>query len=193
MEVGVTPVGAKEALKVAQIAVDFLEIAPAKDRADAWKKCEAAWKIALDSTKADVVDPGTDLGAAVMPLDLLSVDPENQRASERCVDEDDICKHNLRYQFMETFLRVAEAKLLKPRKVESLGQAFNQLCSALDAEMTPLFEREKDFRAHLFTEEVDLVFKNNLNLLNAAYNIYAGITDAWRDTSDHRPPAWGPS
>lgn len=30
----VTPVGAKEALKVAQIAVDFLEIAPAKDRAE---------------------------------------------------------------------------------------------------------------------------------------------------------------
>lgn len=83
----------------------------------------------------------------------------------------------IRYQFIETFLRVAEAKLLKPKKVESLGQAFNQLCSALEAEMTPLFEREKDFRAHLFTEEVDLVFKNNLNLLNAAYNIYAGITE----------------
>jgi len=31
---------------VAQIAVDFLEIAPAKDGADAWKNCEAAWKIA---------------------------------------------------------------------------------------------------------------------------------------------------
>eukprot|EP00434_Breviolum_minutum_P036313 symbB.v1.2.032171.t1/scaffold3825.1/size49598/2 len=47
----VTPGSAKEALKVAQVAIEFLETAPSTDRADAWKKCEAAWKIALDATK----------------------------------------------------------------------------------------------------------------------------------------------
>lgn len=46
-----TPLEPKEALKVAQATIQFLETAPAKDRAKAWKKCEAAWAAALESTK----------------------------------------------------------------------------------------------------------------------------------------------
>eukprot|EP00913_Durusdinium_trenchii_P008006 g7509.t1 len=129
---GQTPLEPKEALKVAQATIQFLETAPAKDRAKAWKKCEAAWAAALESTK---------------------------------------------YQFMETLMRVAEAKYLRSNKTDSLGEAMKLLCNHFDSEMTPIFEEEQQFLDSLFTEEVDFVFKNNLNLLNAAYNIYAGITD----------------
>eukprot|EP00434_Breviolum_minutum_P036314 symbB.v1.2.032172.t1/scaffold3825.1/size49598/3 len=83
-----------------------------------------------------------------------------------------------RYQFLETFLRAAEAKYLKPKKAERLGEAMRQMYTLLEAECAPIFQQEKDFRSHLFAEEVDLVFKANLGLLNAAYNIYAGITAA---------------
>eukprot|EP00438_Fugacium_kawagutii_P031736 Skav201382 [mRNA] locus=scaffold3514:223760:229909:+ [translate_table: standard] len=40
-----------EALKIAGNAVEFLETAPAAERAATWRKCEAAWKLALDATK----------------------------------------------------------------------------------------------------------------------------------------------
>ncbi|CAK9014501.1 unnamed protein product, partial [Durusdinium trenchii] len=83
----------------------------------------------------------------------------------------------IRYQFMETLMRVAEAKYLRFNKTDSLGEAMKLLCNHFDSEMTPIFEEEQQFLDSLFTEEVDFVFKNNLNLLNAAYNIYAGITD----------------
>ncbi|CAJ1374715.1 unnamed protein product, partial [Effrenium voratum] len=84
----------------------------------------------------------------------------------------------IRYQFVETLLRLAEAKYVKTNRAEDLGEAIAMLMTQhLEPEVQHLTEEAEQFQREVMTEEVECVFKSNLNLLNAAYNIYAGITE----------------
>jgi len=84
----------------------------------------------------------------------------------------------IRYQFMETLMRLAEAKFLRTAKAPDLPEAMTMLLSEhLDEEFSPIHQQEQQFQLEIMTEEVDCVFKSNLSVLNAAFMIYAGSVE----------------
>jgi len=82
----------------------------------------------------------------------------------------------IRYQFVETILRLAEVKYMRPGKASKLDEATEMLLSQhLEPYCRHHCIKESTFESDILVEEVDQVLKTHIGLLHAAYDDFSGM------------------
>lgn len=82
----------------------------------------------------------------------------------------------IRYQFVETILRVAEVKFMRSSRASTLAEAADMLLSEhVEPYCRQYYIQESKFVSDVMVEEVDHVLKTHIGLLHAAYDDFAGI------------------
>lgn len=114
-----------------------------------------------------------------LPQDALSkMAFDSHSIDKKFSDEIKVSSDSLliRYQFVETILRVAEAKFMRPRTALTLAKAVDMLLSQhIEPYCLQHYIQESEFLNVVIVEEVDRVLKTHIGLLHTAYSHFAGL------------------
>jgi len=113
---------------------------------------------------------------ALPPEHLSSLAFAAHAVDRKSADEIKVASDSLlvRYQFVETMLRIAESKYMRVSKAETLSEAASMLLAKVTPQSDDLFLQRQRFREDMMVEEVDLVLKANVPLLKMVFDMYAG-------------------
>lgn len=116
-----------------------------------------------------------DFGGGITAKDVGNYAISSNVIDRKMLGEIRIRNENLliRYQFLETIVRIAEAKYVRTKQILGLPDAITALFHELRPVMDEQRVAELKFRKAFFTEEVDLVFKNHVDMLHAVFDLYA--------------------